>query len=160
MVYTRLNEPHTLKKKLPWPTPHMFLMLGILFFAQIIIGGWSTLALVSPTSSKTLPRRSPHMFATLGIVFCAQIIIDGWSILALVSPTPSKTLPWPSPHMFAMLGMVFGAQIIIDGWSTLALVSPTPSQQEYRGPIHTCSQFLAWLFLLKSILTHGVHSPW
>ena len=70
-----------------------------------------------------------------------------------------KTLPWPSPQMFAVLGMVFRAEIIIDVWSTLALMSPTPSKKHYRGPIHTCSQCLAWFALLKSLLTDGLQTP-
>ena len=38
----------------------MFPMLGILFSAEIIVDGWSTLALVSPTASKTHYHRPVH----------------------------------------------------------------------------------------------------
>ena len=89
LVYTGLGEPHTLQKAVAWPNANMFAVFGMVFSAEIIIEGWSTLALMSPTPSKTPPWRSPHMFVVLGIVFSAQIIIDGCSTLGLMSPTPA-----------------------------------------------------------------------
>ena len=73
--------------------------------------------------------------------------------------TLEKTLEWTSPHMFIVLGILFCAEIIIDGWSKLAFMSPTHSEKHYHGPAHTCSQCLALFFVLKSLLTDGLHSP-
>ena len=100
LVCTRSGEPPTLQKTLPWPSPHMFAVLGMVFCPQIIIDGWSTLSLVSPnTLPKTLPRSSPHLFAVLGMGFCPQIIIDRWSTLALMSHPPKNTTMVQSTHV-------------------------------------------------------------
>ena len=44
-------------------------------------------------------------------------------------------------------------------WSRLAFMSPRRSKKHYHGPVHTCSQCLACFFVLKSLLTDGLHSP-
>ena len=87
----------------------------MVFCAQIIIDGWSTLTLVSPTPSKKHYHGPVHT--------CLQCLASFFllkSLLRMVYTrlgephTLQKTLPWPSPHMFAMLGILFCAQIIIE----------------------------------------------
>ena len=67
----------------------MFAVLGMVFRPQIIIDGWSTLALVGAKPSKKYYHGPVHTCLRC-MFFFGQIIIDGWSTLALVSPTPSK----------------------------------------------------------------------
>ena len=157
MVYTRLGEPHTLQKPLPWASPHMCAVLGMVFCAEIIIDGWSTLALVSPTPPKNYYGALHTCFQCLASFFLTKSLLRMVYTRLAEAHTPEKTLPWPSPHMFAILGMVVCPQIIIDGWSILALLRPIPPKKHYHGPVHTCSQYLAWFLVPKSLLTDGLH---
>ena len=100
------------------------------------------------------------MIAVLGMVFCPQIIIDGWSTLTLVSPTPSAKY-YQSPAYTCLQCLA---------WFFVVKSSMTEVYTRL-GDAHTLQKILPWPgphmltmpgvgFVLKSLLTDGLHSPW
>ena len=116
----------------------MFPMLGILFFAEIIVYGWCTLALVSPTPSKKHYHGPLHTCSQRVASFFVLKSLFRMVYARLGEPhTLQKALAWASRNTFAVFGMVVSTEIIIEGWSTLALMSPTHSKTP-PWPVHTC----------------------
>ena len=113
MVSICLGMLHDVQKTVPIPYGNIFALLGVVFSPKFNNDGWSTLALVSSTTSKTqYPCPVDTCLHCLVWFFSPQTIIDGWSTLALVCSTTSRKLYPCHGQISRVLGMLFSPEVI------------------------------------------------